>query len=226
MDKDNIRQAFSKVKEDMIYLSNELNNLKYEINEIKSLIISLQRGLTSPTDQQTNQQVYPTHSNIPTDIPTVPQEVGGLKSQKTDFSTGNEGVPTNRQTNQQTDQQTPFQSENIEQNIKKANFIFNSLDSLKKEIRNKFKRLTPQEMTVFSSIYQLEELDPDNTTYKQIASNLKLSESSIRDYVIKIINKGIPIKKQKIDNKKVVLSISPELKKVATLSTIMHLREL
>ena len=81
-------------------------------------------------------------------------------------------------------------------------------------------------MTVFSSIYQSEEQDRDNTTYKQIANNLKLSESSIRDYVLKIIDKGIPIKKQKIDNKKVLLTISPELKKIATLSTIIQLRGL
>ncbi len=118
-----------------------------------------------------------------------------------------------RQTDRQTDRQT-------------ASEILDSLDKLKKEIRFKFKRITPQEMSVFSTIYQLEEQNPDHTNYKKISKTLKLSESSIRDYVQRMIHKGIPIKKKKIANKKVILSISPELKRIATLSTIIQLREL
>lgn len=243
MDNDNIRESFSRVKEDILFLTNELAGIKYEITELKSLLKQIQEELlvtklnsiintpimASPTQNPTYQQVYPTHSNIPTDTPTVPQEIGGLKTQNIPLSTGNEGVPTNRQTNQPTDQQTSYNyknGENIEENLKKANAIFNSLDSLKKEIRQKFRKLTPQEMAVFSSIYQLEEEDPTDTTYKKIAGILKLSESSIRDYVLKIIDKGIPIKKEKIDNKKIILSVSSELKKIATLSTIIQLRGL
>ena len=81
-------------------------------------------------------------------------------------------------------------------------------------------------MAVFSTIYQLEEQNPRLSNYKQISIKLGLSESSIRDYVQRMINKGIPIKKQKIDNKKLILSISSELKKIATLPTIIQLREL
>jgi len=95
MDNENLKLAFSRVKEDMIYLSEEIANLKYEITEIKTILNSL---IDRQTDQQTNRQTYPqvnpTHTNIPTDTPTVPQEAGGLKTQKIDFSTGNEGVPT------------------------------------------------------------------------------------------------------------------------------------
>ena len=80
-------------------------------------------------------------------------------------------------------------------------------------------------MLVFSTIYQLEEqnLSPD---HKQLALKLKLSESSIRDYINRLINKGIPIKKHRIDNKRLVFSISPELKKVVSLNTILQLRSL
>ena len=39
----------------------------------------------------------------------------------------------------------------------KAAQILDNLDIIKKEIRRKFKRLTNQEMTVFSTIYSLEE---------------------------------------------------------------------
>jgi len=261
MEKENIKLSFIKVKEDMIFLSNEVSSLKTEIEEIKSLIIALHNEIieiknskipefkhisplnATPTDNPihipTNQQIIKTSISNPTDRQTVPQEIGGLKDPNSQFSTGNEGVPTDRQTYQPTDQQTPFNkeigipnrdfnssNENIEVNIKKASEILDSLDKLKKDIRQKFKKLTSQEMTVFSCIYQLSEQNPNNTTYRMIAENLKLSESSIRDYVLKIISKGIPLKKEKIDNKKVVLSVSNDLKKIATLSTIIQLREL
>ena len=164
---------------------------------------------------------------IPTQNPTVPQEIRGLKDPKLYTSTGNEGVQTDTQTYQQTDRQAHQQTEKpLDLNLQEASAILNSLDRLKKEIRLKFKRITNQEMAVFSTIYQLEESDPDETTYKKIADLLKLSESSIRDYVQKLISKGISIKKEKINNKKILLSISPELKKIATLSTIVKLREL
>ena len=81
-------------------------------------------------------------------------------------------------------------------------------------------------MLVFSTIYQLEEQSPNTVTYKEIALKLGLSESSIRDYVQRMMNKGISIKKNKINNKTLILSISPELKRIATLSTIIKLREL
>ncbi len=230
MNDNNIKIAFSRVKEDIILLTNEITNLKYEIEMIKSSLNFIQNALKEENNtyllQQTNRQIFPTDTNKPTDRQTVPQEIGGLKSQNISISTGNEGVPTDRQTDRQTNQQTQIQKENIEKNLEKASEILDSLDYLKKEIRQKFKRLTPQEMAVFSSIYQFSEQDPQNTTYKQISKNLSLSESSIRDYILKIINKGIPIKKSKINNKKVVLSVSNELKKIAALSTIIQLREL
>ncbi len=240
MENDQIKFAFAKVKQDILYLQSEVSQIKSDISEIKKILFELYNSLNIikyeknvPTDRQTFQQTNPTHSVIPTDNPTVPQELKGLKSPNLSISIGNEGVPTDRQTDRQTDQQTqkslisPLQTiSSVESNILEASEILNSLDRLKREIRLKFKQLTSQEMIVFSTIYQLEEKDPQNTTYNQIASILHLSESSIRDYVLKMIKKGIPIKKHKINNRKVVLFISNELKKIATLSTILQLREL
>jgi hypothetical protein len=56
--------------------------------------------------------------------------------------------------------------------------------------------------------------------YSILSEKMALSESSIRDYVLKISRKGIPIKKSKENNKKVIISIAPELKKMASLETI------
>ena len=113
----------------------------------------------------------------------------------------------------------------IQQQILEASEILDSLDNIKKDIRRKFKRITKQEMLVFSTIYGLEEQYRE-VDYNKIALKLGLSQSSIRDYVQKMINKGIPITKEKLNNKKILLHISPELKKIASLSTIIQLREI
>jgi len=80
-------------------------------------------------------------------------------------------------------------------------------------------------MLVFSTIYQLEE-EKGAADYKSLSSKLKLSESSIRDYVQRIIKKGISVEKKRINNKVIHLFIDPGLKKIAPLSTILTLRDL
>ena len=103
--------------------------------------------------------------------------------------------------------------------------MLDSLDNLKKEIRLKFKRLTDQEMTVFTTLYQLSESE-NYADYRAISTKLNLSESSIRDYIGRLIKKGIPVEKTKINNKTIQLSVSSNLKKIATLPTILKLREM
>ena len=217
MKEEQIRLSFLRVKQDIENLRNEILTIKNEVGDIKEMLNSL----------SAIQQINSTNLANPTHNPTVPQEIRGLKTPNLSISTGNEGVPTDKQTDSPTDI-LPNKNNNfsIESNIQKASDILDSLDHIKKQIRLKFKKITSQEMAVFSMIYQLEEQNPEIVTYKQVASILKLSESSIRDYVQKIINKGIPIKKQKFNNKKVILYISPDLKKIVTLSTILKLREL
>ena len=247
MEKEQIKFAFSKVKQEINYLYDELLYLKTELSDIKDLLNKLNKQLISQnnqkipiitnnhpnnpsTDTSTNKTLNKTQPANTTHNTTVPQEIGGLKPSNLTTSIGNEGASTDRQTDTSTDRQTQEISQKntktIETNIQEASEILDSLDRLKKEIRLKFKHVTTQEMAVFSTIYQLEEQDPTKATYKQIAINLHLSESSIRDYVQRMINKGIPIKKQKINNRQLILSISQDLKKIATLSTIIQLREL
>ncbi|HKZ33939.1 MAG TPA: HTH domain-containing protein, partial [Candidatus Nanoarchaeia archaeon] len=109
--------------------------------------------------------------------------------------------------------------------IEDAASILDSLDGLKKEIRLKFKQLTDQETLVFSALYQLEE-DSGPVDYKTLADKLGLTESSIRDYIGRLLKKGIPVEKKKINNKQIKLSISQSLKKIASLSTILQLRDI
>ncbi len=224
--KENLKKAFSKVKKDINFLNNEILELKIIINELKT---SIDNHQTTSISDSTVQQINKADFANPTHNPTVRQELKGFKPINLAVSIGNEGVPTDKQTNRQTDNPTHYLDKNhqksIEKNIQEVSEILESLDSLKKEIRLKFKHLTSQEMSVFSTIYQLEEQGGE-VTYNRVSNQLKLSESSIRDYTQRIINKGIPIKKHKVNNKKIILSVSQELKKIVSLSTIIRLREL
>jgi len=242
-----IKEAFERVKEDIFNLSNEISQLKTEFFDVKQLLNTINNELNSiklnqiyeksPLANPTNNPINPTNSFNPTDNPTVPREIKGLKYQNLGISTRNGGVPTDKPTNQQTDNPTDFiwnksektsknDSKNLHNQILNATEILNSLDNLRKEIRLKFKTITNQEMLVFSTVYELEQNYPEGVEYDQIALKLRLSSSSIRDYVQRLITKGVPILKNKINNKKILLKISPELKKIATLDTIIKLREL
>ncbi len=236
-----IKEAFQKVKEDIFYLGNEMNSLKQDILDIKTeikLISSfiediklreiqqINRQTLQQTHYPTNQHINQTENPIPTDTPTLPHEIGGLISPYKPVSTGNGGVPTDKPTDRQTNQQTGLSSINSKPiSLDRAQELLESLDSMRKEVRFKFKRLTTQEMQVFSLLYDLEDKG-FIVDYKLIADNLKLSESSIRDYIGKIQKKGIPITKEKQNNKRVLLHISSDLKKIASLQTILNLREI
>ena len=227
---DPIKEAFLKIKEDIFALSDELNTLRSELFDLKEAFI----GSNTPTITPQNPTFIPKIINTPTPTPTVPQEVRGLKPSNFDISTGNQGVPTDKPTNQQTNQQTnnydqntPIQTDsNTIDNFQELEAILNTLDSVKKGIRLKFKRLTPQEMAVFSTLYTLEDQNIEEITHKTLANHLKLSESSIRDYINKLITKGVPVLKSRSNNKKIALSISKELRKTTNLATISRLRDI
>lgn len=234
---DPIKDAFSKARQDIQFLKEQIQTLAHELFDIKKLIEELRveqrvqitkyiENKTVESQNQTNQQISSTNnSNLtePLNNSTEDWPYKALKPHIYKISTGNEGVPTNRQTNQQTNQHPNTSSGNVE--IERLSNILNSLDTIKKELRIKFKRLTKQEMLVFSAIYQLEEEEFD-VDYSLIAKKLALSESSIRDYIQRIIKKGIPIIKTKENNKKIYIKISSDLKKLTSLETLIQLREI
>lgn len=168
-----------------------------------------------PTDRQTNSQTVRQIHFLP-EIPQTMQETEYLST--TDILKQDKYIKN----------VVPIyaQEKPIEQQISEASEILDSLDTIKKDIRRKFKRITKQEMLVFSTIFQVEEQDPEGADYNKIALKLGLSQGSIRDYVHRMINKGIPISKEKLNNKKIILHISKELKRIASLNTIIKLREI
>ena len=200
---DPIKEAFSKIKKDIQFLKDEILQLKLQI--------------AKQTDNQTHIQTNTTHI-LPIESPY---------HQNSDSSMGNEGVPTNRQTDKQTHQQTHNITHDTNRSeFTQANNILESIDNIKKGIRVKFKRLTPQEMLVFSTLYTLEEQNIIEITYRTLSKQINLSESSIRDYINKLIKKGIPIEKIRQNNKTILLNTSQDLKNIATLATIQTLREI
>ncbi len=236
---DPIKKSFDNVKDDINLLNKEIINIKIAIENINLTIKKLETNQKNQVNNPpTIKQQNPTDNENPTHNPTDNLALKALKDHNIDISIGNRGVPTDRQTDRQTDNPTHFliknteisqnsikNNKNIELNIKEATEILESLDTIKKEIRLKFKHLTNQEMLIFSAIYQLEETNQE-VTYKLLSKHLNLSESSIRDYTQRIISKGIPLKKQKLNNKMILLSVSQELRKIASLSTIINLRDL
>lgn len=263
---EHVKEAFSKVKQDIDFLKKEVSSLNEELKDTRQRLVEIcdvLKVIAKKSDEQVkkepqqpnNSLIFPNPTHIldnPTDtslIPTNPAHNSpykALKDENKGISTGNQGVPTDRQTNQQTNQQTDKGSYNQENNlpnntalnsnafiplssppqvnsIDNAAKILDSLDNLKKEVRLKFKKLTEQEFTVFSTLYQLSE-ENQYTDYKNLSIKLGLTESSIRDYIGRLIKKGIPVEKSKINNKTVQLSISPNLRKIASLPTILQLR--
>ena len=222
---DPIRDSFNRVKEDISSLKQEIEFLRQSLSQTREQMRGICEILNKIVEKQASTHKL-LNQTLSTYSSTLPQEIGGLKSQNLGISTGNEGVPTDRQTNQQTDRQTQNQGEiQKKSSIDSAAKILESLDSIKKEIRLKFKRLTEQEWLIFSTLYQIEE-QHGPTDYKTLSERLKLTESSIRDYIGRLIKKGIPVEKTKINNKTVQLFISQNLKKIASLPTIIQLRGL
>ena len=218
---DPIKLAFQKAKSDVFNLQSEIFSLKQEIKELREAI----KQTDSPTNRQTIEQIHQTEHQIrQTQELNEPNgyTLEGQKSPNSAFSIGNEGVPTDKQTHQQTDQHI---SEDPHRRIKQISSTLESLDDIKRTLRTQFKRLTAQEMLVFSTLYQLED-EGFTVDYAIISQKLNLSESSIRDYILKIAKKGIPITKNKENNKKILLSIPQELRKIASLQTLLELRDI
>jgi DNA-binding MarR family transcriptional regulator len=210
------------------------------ISELKEQFSSGNGGV--PTHSPTDNPTHPTQTPTQPSFPVEESYQQSPNQPKIAFSTRNEGVPTQNPTHQPTHQHKTQQQLNEPQNSTEVqiklipNLLDNlgeetgkllaSLDSIKKEYRLKFKRLTRQEMLIFSTLYSLEEAGEIEIDHDLLSKKLNLSPSSIRDYINRLIEKGIPIKKSYINNKKVILNVSEELKKIASLSTIIKLKEL
>ena len=228
---DPVKEAFDKVKQDIGFLKYELENLRKGVLETRERMIEVCE-IIKKMDEKI-EFVASTHKSKiqiqQTPSSTHNLSLEALKPQNLLISTGNEGASTDRQTDRQTDKHTQKKPKILENSFgnsfDNALEMLESLDNIKKEIRLQFKRLTEQEILIFSTIYQIEE-EQGYANYKVLAERLNLTESSVRDYVGRLIKKGIPVEKKKVNNKQIRLFVSQKLKKIAPLSTILQLRDL
>ncbi|UCD20772.1 MAG: HTH domain-containing protein [archaeon] len=196
-----LREAFTKIKEEMLSLHQEISELKQQISHIYSVLEENQDFDTSPDfDRHFDTSSTDNHTNL-RDL--------ALNFQS---SIGNEGVSTDRQTDNR-----HFDTSSTQ--LKRTSNMVLDL----KEFQRKFRNLTQQEFLIFSALYMLSE-KKKNITYKDLAEKTRLTESSVRDYVGRIISKGISIIKTKANNKQIILSIPSEFREVATLDVLARIR--
>lgn len=146
-------------------------------------------------NQDFKKRVKVAFSKVKNDISSIKsnlEEIKQLIKEKNISSIGNEGVYSfihsfNRQA---VNSQIPSMSSNLDK-------IFSSL--------------TKQELMVLLSLFQLEE-EKGPVSYAQLSETLKLSEGCIRTYTSSLIKKGIPLRKERFNNKITLLSVDPTLR--------------
>ena len=123
-----------------------------------------------------------------------------------EISIGNDGV-LNKQTNKQTVKQTNKQ-------LNKQIIVDQTgeISKFQSNIEEYFRNFTKQELLAFLTIYQLEEELNKKIKFSDVSNRLNLSESCIRGYIKRLLDKGAPLTRTKINNKVVLLSIPPEFR--------------
>ncbi|MFH1823575.1 MAG: hypothetical protein ABH817_02580 [archaeon] len=205
---DPIKESFKKVKEEIDFLFAEILDLKQELAKLREDEVKLKPNKDFDT--------YPALQHISS---TYFPEYNGDKPYL-ESSIGNYGVSTDRQTDRQTTDRhkIPLKTPDFKQEN-----AFEVLEDIRLNLTTKFGNLTKQEFLIFSNIYILNE-EKKIVTYKDIATKTKLTESSVRDYVSRLVNKGVPILREKINNKMVSLKIPRGLKDVTSLDAISENR--
>ena len=223
INEDAIKDSFKKIKSEMRYLASEISYLKNQVQDIYDLLTHI--DLINSNNIQNNQSSTST---------TTIQQIEENPAQNTHYnmdlspnyisSIGNEGVPAD---SQQTVSRQIVEEKTIEEpkkEISDSSTISALLDDLKNDLKQKFRSLTKQEFLIFSLIYSLTE-DKGEASYREIALRSKLTESSIRDYISRLEHKGIPLIKEKKNNKLVVIKVPKELRDIAALDNLVKLNK-
>jgi len=201
--KNNVRNAFSKVKEDISNLKVDLESNKHLLNEIKKNISELNERLTFLNDFIKNKP-----QKEPIFFKTSIGNEGVFNDQQRSTMINDEQQSTTMNNNQQPSTMTSSKS------------VSNLLDP---QFVKKIRDLTDREYSLFIKIYELNSLK-EEISYSELANRLKLTEGTIRGVVTRIIAKGLPLIKERFFNKKSSLFIDPDFFKPFLLPDLMKLR--
>jgi hypothetical protein len=221
INEDAVKDSFKKIKSEMRYLASEIFSIKSQIQELNDLIsqINLINNMNnqSSTSSTNTQQI----GENPADNTYYNEEL----SPNYPSSIGNEGVPADRQQTVSRQVIEEKAQESTQKHLDESQNISRLIDSLKNDLKQKFRSLTKQEFLVFSLVYSLTE-EHGEANYKALALRSKLTESSIRDYISRLEHKGIPLIKEKKNNKLVVIRVPKELRDIAALDSLVKLNKI
>lgn len=195
VDSDSIKEAFSKVKEDIQRLEKELAEAKKTNLEQKEAILALNKKIGDLLSSDKNLEL---DSNF-----------------LEESSIGNKGVLSTSTVSTVTASTTFRQPFDIDGDD----------NPVVADIKKKFQSLTEREFAVFAATYQLEEELGSPITYADLAVKLSLSRSSIRDHVGELLLKNVPLIKYQAGDRKVSLSIKKGFRELNVMSQILTFRD-
>ncbi len=178
----NVKLSFSKVKDHIINVENEINKNKEEILKYKEELANLKKELEALKQEP----VF----RVEAQKPQEPQNQGFKE-----VSSGNQGVYS-------------FSHSFIKHSF---NSYANKIFDFKQDFDKLFTGLSQQEFLTFLTIYQLEE-EIKQVSYIDVAKKLNLTEGCVRTYVSSLLKKGLPLIKKKYNNRQVFLLISPDFR--------------
>jgi len=242
------------LQEELFIIKHELEGIRRDLSLIINTNFMNRSSIGNegvPADQPTNTSSFNTPlfpvENIhyenpntsphnPTDTPTHPQHIGEKHPQmhaRTNQITpemveeilAREYMKESRRNTEifTREPQKEIQPSRAEAKIDALSDLTSIMNTLKADLKAKFRSLTGQEFYIFSVLYTVEKTQ-ETVTYSDIAKRTGLTSSSIRDYIQRIIRKGIPINKEKLNNKVTLLKVPLELRSLATLDNLMRLR--
>jgi len=186
--KENVKNAFSKVKEEINGFKSSLKDNNELLLEISKKLNELEKRIARLEDKG---------------------KIGLENKEENYISTGNDGVVVDRRRPSST---------TIDQQQTLINDLINELDQ-------KFKGLTKRELSVFMTIYQLEEESGfSGVTYRDIANRLKLSLSTTKEHITSLLYKKMPIERQELISGKSQFFVKKELRDLAIIKKLIKLR--
>jgi len=209
-----IRLSFQKAKESISALDLRISGIEGELKEIKLLLEQALHLQRAPTPRYKVKEV-PNSSETP-----KLEGIGPPKPIIPNSSIGNEGVlrrqsadslPTERR---QTDS---LPTDNLKG--------YYDVQTLKKDLESRFLSLTGAQFRVFVAIYRLEDELKSAVTYADLAKELLISQSAVRDYISDLVLRKIPLTKTTSPNRKVFLTIKKEFRNLKILENLLALRE-
>jgi len=196
-----IRNSFLKVKEDIKNQSDSINELKNSL-EIK------------------NKDILSLNSKI-NDIKTNLNQIKDFLANFKESSIGTNGVSAQWRT-MHNGAQWRTMAHNDASKIEKIPKTVTSQTNL--EFEKAILKLTDREFSVFLALYEISK-EQGYTTYADLAKHLNLTDSPVRHSIIRLVEKGFPIEKERILNGKVSLFIKEGILSHSLIARLINLRK-